>query len=185
MACNEPDVVSKINAHLPEQIRIMAYMRAPRSFNAKNQCTGRRYQYLAPSYAFCPKGKMTEADLAYKIDPERLTLINSVLAQYHGTKNYHNFTSRKAADDASAMRYIVSFTCEGPVVIDGVEFVKMTVCGQSFLLHMIRKMVGLTMAIVRGYTDLSILDVAFGPAKLDIPKAPGLGLLLDACFFDV
>jgi tRNA U38,U39,U40 pseudouridine synthase TruA len=36
------------------------YMRAPRSFNAKNQCTGRRYQYLAPSYAFAPKGQLTE-----------------------------------------------------------------------------------------------------------------------------
>ena len=45
---------------LPPQIRVQAFMRAPRSFNAKNQCTGRRYQYLAPSYAFSPKGELTE-----------------------------------------------------------------------------------------------------------------------------
>jgi len=50
---------------------------------------------------------------------------------------------------------------------------------------MIRKMVGLTMAIVRGYAEVGIMDRAFGPAKVDVPRAPGLGLLLDSCFFDV
>lgn len=185
MAVDEPDIVSRVNAQLPAQIRIMAYMRAPRSFNAKNQCTGRRYQYLAPSYAFCPKGPLTEADLSFRIDEEKLALINTVLGGFVGTRNYHNFTSKKTAEDPSAMRYIVSFECNGPVVIDGVEFVKMTVCGQSFLLHMIRKMVGLTMAIVRGYATVDVMETAFSPAKLDVPRAPGLGLLLDACFFDV
>lgn len=70
-------------------------------------------------------------------------------------------------------------------MIDGIEFVTLTVVGQSFLLHMIRKMVGLTMAVVRGYVDQDVLDRAWGPEKVDIPRAPGLGLLLDACFFDV
>ncbi|KAH9642567.1 hypothetical protein HF086_011160 [Spodoptera exigua] len=51
--------------------------------------------------------------------------------------------------------------------------------GQSFMLHQIRKMVGLAIAVLRGHTDNSILEKAFGKEKVMIPTAPGLGLVLD------
>ena len=35
-------------------------------------------------------------------------------------------------------------------------------------------------AVVRGYTDDDAIARSFESAKLDIPRAPGLGLLLDA-----
>lgn len=40
-------------------------------------------------------------------------------------------------------------------------------------------MVGLTIAVLRGYTDISIMEKAFGKDKVMIPTAPGLGLVLD------
>ena len=56
--------------------------------------------------------------------------------------------------------------------------------GQSFMLHQIRKMVGLALAIVRGHTGLATLEAAWGGQRIDIPRAPGLGLLLDTIHYD-
>ena len=47
------------------------------------------------------------------------------------------------------------------------------------MLHQIRKMVGLAIAVVRGHTDSSILERVFAKEKVMIPTAPGLGLVLD------
>ena len=45
-------------------------------------------------------------------------------------------------EDASAKRYIMSFNIGHPFVREDVEFVSLTVEGQSFMLHQIRKMIG-------------------------------------------
>lgn len=59
------------------------------------------------------------------------------------------------------------------------EFIPLRVRGQSFMIHQIRKMVGLMIAIVRGHTPEDTIVRAYQQEKLDIPRAPGLGLLLD------
>ena len=47
-----------------------------------------------------------------------------------------------------------------------VEFVTLQVKGQSFMIHQIRKMIGLVIAIVRGFTPESTLVEAFGKRKV-------------------
>ena len=47
------------------------------------------------------------------------------------------------------------------------------------MLHQIRKMVGLAIAIVRGITEVDLISKAWEANKLDIPVAPGLGLVLE------
>ena len=51
--------------------------------------------------------------------------------------------------------------------------------GQSFMLHQIRKMMGLTIAIARGHTSTDTLHRAWKTERLDLPVAPGLGLVLE------
>lgn len=52
------------------------------------------------------------------------------------------------------------------------------------MLHQIRKMIGMTVAVVRGQADLKILEATWGMERVDIPRAPGLGLMLEEIHYD-
>lgn len=85
----------------------------------------------------------------FRISTEQLSRLRSALAAFQGTRSFHNYTTGKKSDDASARRYIVSFDCGEPIVhSDGVEWVLLSVVGQSFLLNQIRKMVGMALEVI-------------------------------------
>ncbi|PKI55173.1 hypothetical protein CRG98_024464 [Punica granatum] len=86
---------------------------------------------------------------------------NRILSYYVGTHNFHNFTTRTKAEDPSASRYIISFDASNMVTVEGFEFVKCEVVGQSFMLHQIRKMMGLAVAIMRNCAPESLFEKAF------------------------
>jgi tRNA pseudouridine38-40 synthase len=50
----DPDVIDRINAHLPPQIRIWGIQRTTNSFNCYQSCESRWYEYLLPSHALLP-----------------------------------------------------------------------------------------------------------------------------------
>lgn len=109
---------------------------------------------------------------------------NRILNHYVGTHNFHNFTTRTKAEDPSARRYIISFAANRVVSIEGIEFVKCEVVGQSFMLHQIRKMIGLAVAIMRNCAPESLMDVALRKdVNINVPTAPQVGLYLDECLF--
>ncbi|XP_059636560.1 uncharacterized protein LOC132278717 [Cornus florida] len=109
---------------------------------------------------------------------------NGILKQYEGTHNFHNFTTRTKAEDPSARRYIISFNANTIVTVEGIEFVKCEVVGQSFMLHQIRKMIGLAVAIMRHCAPESLLETALQQdVNINVPTAPEVGLYLDECFF--
>jgi tRNA pseudouridine38-40 synthase len=92
--------------------------------------------------------------------------VNKLLALYKGTRNFHNFTSGKLADDKSANRFVMNSQCGPPFEMEGMEFCVISVRGQSFMLHQIRKMIGLVIAVVKGVTDSScITGKVWGPIK--------------------
>lgn len=171
-----------VNSHLPEQIRMVSIKRATKGFNCKGNCDARTYSYMMPTFAFSPQDEPLSED--YRIPSSVIESTNKVLETFLGTHNYHNFTSRKKPLDPSAKRYVISFTCGDPFIIDDMEFVILKVKGQSFMLHQIRKMVGLTIAIVRGLTSIETLTRAYGEERLDIPVAPGIGLVLEEVHYD-
>jgi tRNA pseudouridine38-40 synthase len=71
-----------------------------------------------------------------------------------------------------------------PILINGTEWLSMKVHGQSFMMHQIRKMVGMVSLIVRCGCDPKRLTESLGPDNISIPKAPSLGLLLERPIFD-
>jgi tRNA pseudouridine38-40 synthase len=75
--------------------------------------------------------------------------------------------------------------CDKPFLSDqNIEFAVIRVKGQSFMLHQIRKMVGLAIAIIRGHTEPATITKALTAERIDIPMAPGLGLVLDKIHYE-
>lgn len=153
-------------------------------FNSKNNCDARTYTYMLPTVAFSPKDYDTSDITAFRLESETLQRVNRLFALYKGTHNFHNFTSQKAANDPSARRYITEMSCGEPFICSNTEFAVITVRGQSFMLHQIRKMIGLVIAVIRGYAKEEVMERSWGQEKVDVPKAPGLGLVLDKVHFD-
>ena len=68
------DVISNINKHLPDQIRVLGYTKTTAGFDARKHCDKRRYEYVLPVWAFDPtscRGRIDaeEAELASAADP--------------------------------------------------------------------------------------------------------------------
>ena len=121
----------------------------------------------------------------YRVTPARLAQLQEALDQYVGTRNYHNYTVQKNHNDPSAKRLIKSFELNPkPVQINDTEWLSLKVHGQSFMMHQIRKMVGMAVLVTRCGTPLSRIEESYGPTRISIPKAPGLGLLLERPVFD-
>ncbi|CAL4884601.1 unnamed protein product [Urochloa decumbens] len=121
---------------------------------------------------------------AFSYTDEMKERFNRILKYYVGTHNFHNFTTRTKAEDPAAKRFIISFAADRVVSLDGIEFVRCEVVGQSFMLHQIRKMIGLAVAVMRNCAPESIYDVTFRKdVNLNVPTAPEVGLYLDECMF--
>lgn len=132
------------------------------------------------------KAAYNTAKRAYRIPAVRLARIQEALDLYVGTKNFYNYTIQKLHTDPSAKRHIKSFKVDtNPVIINGTEWLSLKVHGQSFMMHQIRKMVAMVALIVRSGCDPQRIVDSYGPKKIAIPKAPGLGLLLERPVFTV
>ncbi|XP_030597880.1 pseudouridylate synthase 1 homolog isoform X1 [Archocentrus centrarchus] len=178
------DLIEKVNEHLPPQIRVLGLKRVTQGFNSKNNCDARTYSYMLPTVAFSPKDYDTGNIAEFRLEPETLQKVNRLFALYKGTHNFHNFTSQKAPNDPSARRYITEMSCGEPFIRRNHEFAVINVRGQSFMLHQIRKMIGLVIAVIKGYAKEEVIERSWGQDKVDVPKAPGLGLILERVHFD-
>ena len=126
-----------------------------------------------------------DARRAYRIPPRRLQRVKDTLAMFRGTQNFHNYTIDKTAKDPSAKRVIKSFVVDGdPILIDGTEWLSLKVHGQSFMMHQIRKMVGMVALVVRCGASPEMMKRSYTHEKISIPKAPSLGLLLERPVFE-
>jgi len=178
----EPDTIEKVNNMLPSDIRLQHIVRVTKNFNCQSQADARTYLYLTPTFAFSPcTDIVTEG---WRCGENTIAEANSVFKHFLGVHYFHNYTSGKLPMEPSSQRYILEFQAGEPFVREGMEWSVVKVKGQSFMLHQIRKMVGLGMAIIRGHTGLQTLDNAWGMERIDIPRAPGLGLMLDQIHYD-
>ncbi|KAK7914909.1 hypothetical protein PG985_012612 [Apiospora marii] len=131
------------------------------------------------------KAAYVAAKRKYRVTPEHIARLQGALNQYLGTRNYHNYTVQKSPNDPSAKRHIKSFIVNPkPIQINDTEWLSLKVHGQSFMMHQIRKMVGMAVLVTRCGTDLSRMEESYRPGRISIPKAPGLGLLLERPVFE-
>ncbi|KAI8376455.1 pseudouridine synthase [Radiomyces spectabilis] len=134
--------------------------------------------------ALSTKEEMAEK-YTYRISPENLDNFRKAMACFQGTHNFHNYTIGQSYTDKSSNRYMISIQVDDPFCIHGMEWLSIKLHGQSFMLHQIRKMISMALLTVRSETPLSIIPKTFASAKVNIPKAPALGLLLERPIFTV
>lgn len=122
----------------------------------------------------------------YRISATKLEKFRAAMKQYLGAHNFHNFTLGKDFKDASAIRFMKKIKVSDPFVIGAAktEWVSIKIHGQSFMLHQIRKMISMAALIARCGTPVERIEQAYGPQKINIPKAPALGLLLESPVFE-
>ena len=95
------------------------------------------------------------------------------------------FSSRRSTPRNPAQKTVFSFrVSESLLVVDGVEYCRVLVDGRSFILHQIRKMVGLAVMVARGMVDERIFESVFELGRcFDVPAIPARGLLLLRPYF--
>lgn len=123
---------------------------------------------------------------SFKVDDIELQRLADVLSLYVGTHNFHNFTIGKLSSDPSSQRFIRSFIIQDVFECDEIQWIRLRIHGSSFMLHQIRKMVGLAILCVRFALKDSLIVSTLskeGP-KTNVPKAPGIGLYLDRAVFE-
>ncbi|KAI0480964.1 pseudouridine synthase [Xylariaceae sp. FL0804] len=131
------------------------------------------------------KAAYVSAKRRYRVTPGHLAQLQEALDQYVGTKNFHNYTVQKPYADPSAKRNIKSFIVNTqPVQINDTEWLSLKVHGQSFMMHQIRKMVGMAVLVTRCATPYSVMADSYAETRISIPKAPSLGLLLERPVFE-
>lgn len=155
-----------------------------RKFDSRLDCNARTYSYTLPTVAFAPYNDLSAEQKDYRITAERLELAQSVLHSYMGNTNFHNYTADKQSFDRSSTRCIYYINCVEPFLCDDVEFTRVEIRGQSFMLHQIRKMIGFALAVIKGIVPLEMMKKSLTQKKFNIATAPGLGLVLERLHFD-
>lgn len=123
---------------------------------------------------------------AYRVSGEKLSKFRASMEQYLGSHNFHNFTLGKDFKEASALRFMKEIQVSAPFVIGEAEteWVSIKIHGQSFMLHQIRKMISMATLITRCGCPVERISQSYGPQKINIPKAPALGLLLECPVYE-
>ncbi|OIR58675.1 MAG: tRNA pseudouridine synthase A [Amphiamblys sp. WSBS2006] len=172
--------VEKINALLPEDIEVFGIFRTMNSFHAQKECTSRVYEYIFPSFMLSDF-LVEESELrGHRATETQMKKLEETLGRYVGTRNYHNFSPQKRAEEMNAKRHVIACSVDRVFVSGDTEWISVHVTGQSFILNQIRNMLGMVFLLF-GYqpSDFSpAFSKVFSASKFHIPKAPACGLLL-------
>jgi tRNA pseudouridine(38-40) synthase len=94
--CHYPNLVEAVNRNLPEQIRIFSISKVNRSFNAKDDCMWRSYEYFLPLELLLNSDQLKSMS---KLELEKVVdTLNVFLQQFEGTHGFHNFHRLSSRD---------------------------------------------------------------------------------------
>lgn len=175
------DLAADLAASLaPRCIKIHRVVATTKGFDAKKRCEERVYEYFVPQRAYAGN---QDAEEEFR---RKSAIFSDTLHKLQGSHDFHNFTLLR--QDRSTNRYVRSIQVDTVRDETGL-WQKVTIYGQSFILHQIRKMIGLAVLAACSLpspgepVSLLVADV-FGPERRNIPKAPGEFLLLASSKFD-
>lgn len=162
----EFDYVSRINAVLPPDIRILAVALAPEGFDARFSCLYRCYRYYFP------------------LRGESLDRMRTAAQSYLGEHDFRNFCKMDVESVTNYRRRMLCVSVERLTP----EIGEFAVTGVAFLWHQVRCMVAVLLLVGQGLEEPSIvqelLDVETHPCRPNYEPADESGLVLRDCGFE-
>lgn len=186
-------LVEHINSFLPDQIRLWRIIRVQGSFQPRQSCDFRHYEYLLPTHVLLgpnPSSHMGQrvfkawdaylannqsasasadgatselppalaearkffeensdklsdypallkAKRSWRCPAALLESLRSFMRVYEGSHNFWNFTIGRTFRDRSCQRQMREIKVSDAFLVEGVEYVAVSIRGQSFMLHQI------------------------------------------------
>lgn len=205
------ELVSALRTLLAQRdIHLYTIMRLTKSTVPSRQAESRIYGYVVPTF-FLQRGdicseaeslreedmkrekegiwrrypqEVVDSVVGYRAPREDVDAFSAILQRYVGTKDFHNFTNLRNTKGTN--RYIKHVSVSGTYVCDDVEYVRVSICGQSFLLHQIRKMVFFAVLLCK-YSRDDVgprFEMVFSKDVVHVPKSPAEYLFLDRPVFN-
>ncbi|EIW67637.1 hypothetical protein TREMEDRAFT_14084, partial [Tremella mesenterica DSM 1558] len=116
----------------------------------------------------------------WRVDEGTMGRFRGLMSMYLGSHNFHNYTVGRPFHDRAVKRHMIQIDVLDPKVYGEIEWISVQIHGQSFMLHQIRKMISMAVLACRTGTPAKIISETYGSKRIHIPKAPPLGLLLEA-----
>lgn len=139
-----------INAGLPEGLRVRLIKEVDLDFDARKDALWRSYRYYIWQGASCPI-HLEPYVWWYKQRPWDLAKVEALWRQYEGRHNFSAFC-KTGELPSNPMRTMYSLQVKKKG-----DLWCLAVTGQSFLMHMVRTMVGTVAAVMEGQRDDQLL----------------------------
>lgn len=167
-----------INAHLPEDIRVMAASRAPAKFHARFDATGKQYRYFVWNHpAMNPLLRITAWHVPRKLD---VAAMRTAARRFIGRHDFQSFAANPGYAKETTVRTLTrcDFKPSGPLLTFTIE-------GDGFLYKMCRGIVGTLVQIGLGKFSADEVETMLAKRDRRIAgmTAPAHGLVLWKVFY--
>jgi tRNA pseudouridine38-40 synthase len=172
----------RLNAELPADINILTAVQVPHRFHARHDALARRYVFQIARR----RTAFAKAYVWWVKDPLDVERMRSAAAMFVGRHNFKSFAAAdRAAGDAAPVERSTVVLVERLELIEDGALVLVGIEGSHFLWKMVRRLVGVLVAI--GCGELDPADAAaFVARESAVPAmltAPPSGLFLARVFY--
>ena len=172
----------QLNETLPGDINILAAAQVPHRFHARHHAVARRYLYQIAR-------RRTADDNAYAWwvrEPLDVEAMRDAARAFVGMRDFRSFTAADAGDDSGDAPPSTLVLVDRIEMIEEGNLLLVRIQGSHFLWKMVRRMVGVLVAIGRGELPADavrtfLTEGSAAPARL---TAPASGLFLERVFYE-
>ena len=173
-----PDTMRRrINDELPSDINVLSAAVVPHRFHARHDAVARRYLYQIATR----RTAFAKPYVWWVREPLQVAAMQEAAAAFVGLHDFGAFAAIDRDDEEASTKVLLErldFAAEGSLLLVGVE-------GSHFLWRMVRRLVGVLVAVGRGELRGAEASAFLGqrselPAKL---TAPASGLFLERVFY--
>ncbi|HUR33008.1 MAG TPA: tRNA pseudouridine(38-40) synthase TruA [Vicinamibacterales bacterium] len=167
----------KINDELPADINLLSAVVVPRRFHARHDAVARRYLYQVATR----RTAFAKPYVWWVKETLRVDRMQRAAEAFVGMHDFGAFAVTDRDDEGASTRVLLErldFAADGSLILIGIE-------GSHFLWRMVRRLVGVLVAVGRGDLEPSAAETLLQerselPARL---TAPASGLFLERVFY--